>query len=277
MTITAVTEEHWISCRVYLNKRGCDYFALAARLRDLYKLEKLKNKEAAKKKNHKAATVKDIVKSEKKQVDGAHQEKSKQDESTELSQIGEVKESRASTNETSSSEQECSKCDKFRADNVKLLKDVESLTLENKILKENEKEFQNQINILENEKFVLNNNDFENQKAINSRREKITQLESAENKIDDLEKTLKSFVTSSILLDHICPKPINEILISDNVTNYDKVIIEDCDDKTDDEDDKKKIFLKLKEKFEETVLQSTERGECSKQKPFKKSVEQKKC
>ena len=71
-------------------------------------------------------------------------------------------------------------------------------------------------------------------------------------------------MTSSLKLDHICPKPINDnkkkIPISDNVTNYDEVIIEDCDDE---------IFLKLKEKFQETVLQSTEKGECSTQKPFK--------
>ncbi|XP_022042426.1 myb-like protein X [Helianthus annuus] len=67
-------------------------------------LEVLKNKQGAKKKNHKAATVKENVKSEKKHVDSAHQEKSKQDESIELYQDDEVKESSASTNETSSSE-----------------------------------------------------------------------------------------------------------------------------------------------------------------------------
>ncbi|MFS7953193.1 hypothetical protein Hanom_Chr07g00615681 [Helianthus anomalus] len=43
-------------------------------------------------------------------------------------------------NETSRSELACSKCDESNADNVKLLKDVESLTLDNKNLKENEKE-----------------------------------------------------------------------------------------------------------------------------------------
>ncbi|MFS8002439.1 hypothetical protein Hanom_Chr13g01202091 [Helianthus anomalus] len=149
------------------------------------KLEKLKNKQAAKRKHHEEANVKEIVKSEKKQVDSAHQEKSKQDESTEFSQNIEVKESRASTNETSSSEpvyskvkpekknqivekhvkeipafkiekkaddekmsEKCLKCDKYESDNVKLLKDVESLTLENEKLKENEKDFQNQIKVL---------------------------------------------------------------------------------------------------------------------------------
>ncbi|MFS7938565.1 hypothetical protein Hanom_Chr05g00441231 [Helianthus anomalus] len=50
-------------------------------------------------------------------------------------------------NETSSSEPVCSKCDKSREDNVKLLKEVESLTLENENLKENEKELQNKIKI----------------------------------------------------------------------------------------------------------------------------------
>ncbi|XP_035845294.1 kinesin-like protein KIF20B [Helianthus annuus] len=64
--------------------------------------------------------------SEKKHVDNAHQEKSKQDESTELSQNGEVKELSASTNETSSSESVCSDCEKSTFENVKLLRDVES-------------------------------------------------------------------------------------------------------------------------------------------------------
>ncbi|MFS8025077.1 hypothetical protein Hanom_Chr16g01470701 [Helianthus anomalus] len=64
-------------------------------------------------------------------------------------------------NETSNSEPVCSKCDESRADNVKLLKDVESLTLENKKLKENEKEFQNKITVLENEKLKIEK-DFEN-------------------------------------------------------------------------------------------------------------------
>ncbi|MFS7997914.1 hypothetical protein Hanom_Chr12g01147611 [Helianthus anomalus] len=92
-------------------------------------MEKIKERQAAKKKNHKAAIVKEKVKSEKKHVDNAHQEKSKQDESTELSQNGEVKESSASTNETSSSDPMCLKCDKSKSENVKLLKDVESLPL----------------------------------------------------------------------------------------------------------------------------------------------------
>ncbi|KAJ0808970.1 putative transcription factor interactor and regulator CCHC(Zn) family [Helianthus annuus] len=75
--------------------------------------------------------------------------------------------------------------------------------------------------------------------------------------------------------DHMCPKPINSVPISDNVTNYDKVIIEDCDERSDAENERKKTFLKLKEKFQETVPQSTEKGECSTQKPLKKNVEQK--
>ncbi|MFS7978269.1 hypothetical protein Hanom_Chr10g00913561 [Helianthus anomalus] len=126
------------------------------------KLEELKDKQAAKKKNHMAATVIENVNSEMKQVDNAHQEESKQNETTELSQNGEVKpeekvhgvkehvkeipafkiEKKADVEKMS---EKCSKCDKSGAHNVKLLKDVESLTLENKILKEKEKELQNQI------------------------------------------------------------------------------------------------------------------------------------
>ncbi|KAJ0477299.1 hypothetical protein HanHA300_Chr13g0486851 [Helianthus annuus] len=96
----------------------------------------------------------------------------------------------------------CSKCDELKADNVKLLKDVESLTLEVKNLKEKEKEFENkikssenedfwikfenknfkeketkfqsQIKVLENEKLVLEENKIENEKAINSHLDKIT-------------------------------------------------------------------------------------------------------
>ncbi|MFS7910985.1 hypothetical protein Hanom_Chr02g00112631 [Helianthus anomalus] len=151
------------------------------------KLEELKNKQA-KKKNHKTTIIKENVKFEKEQIVNAHQEKSKQDESTELSQNGEVKESSALPNKTSSSEpvyskvkpeekiqivekqvkeipafkiekkaddekmsEKCLKCDKFESNNVKLLKDVESLTMENKKLKENEKDFENKIKISEHE------------------------------------------------------------------------------------------------------------------------------
>ncbi|KAJ0927082.1 hypothetical protein HanRHA438_Chr04g0178651 [Helianthus annuus] len=67
-------------------------------------IEKLKNKLAAKKENQKAANVEEIIESEKNQVISAHQEKPKLDESTELSQNGEVKEQSSSTNETSGSE-----------------------------------------------------------------------------------------------------------------------------------------------------------------------------
>ncbi|MFS7951728.1 putative transcription factor interactor and regulator CCHC(Zn) family [Helianthus anomalus] len=113
---------------------------------------------------------------------------------------------------------------------------------------------------------------------INSHLQTIIRLEKeaecARKKIKELEEKLKSFVTSSALLDQHCPKPINYMPISDNVKNFDKVKVEDCDDKTDDENEKK-IFLKLKENFQETVLQSTEKGECSTQKPLKKKVEQK--
>ncbi|KAF5810421.1 hypothetical protein HanXRQr2_Chr04g0169201 [Helianthus annuus] len=67
-------------------------------------IEKLKNKLAVKKENQKAANVEEIIESEKNQVISAHQEKPKLDESTELSQNGEVKEQSSSTNETSGSE-----------------------------------------------------------------------------------------------------------------------------------------------------------------------------
>ncbi|KAJ0518516.1 hypothetical protein HanLR1_Chr11g0416091 [Helianthus annuus] len=198
-------------------------------------------------------------------------------------------------------------CVKLKSENVKLLNDLNSLTSENKILKEKEKDFeskrkssenedfwiklenknlkanetkfQEQLKVLENEKSVLENIKIENEKSIKSHLERISQLENkaenSKNKIDELEKKLKGFVTSSDSLNFPCPKPINSVPISDNVTNFDNVKVEYCDDKTDDENEKQKIFLKLKEKFQETVLQSTEKGECSTQKPLKKKVEQK--
>ena len=89
---------------------------------------------------------------------------------------------------------------------------------------------------------------------------------------------MKGFATSSEYLNIPCPKPINSVPISDDVTNFDNVKVEDCDEKSDDENEKiekQKLFLELKEKFKNTVLRSTEIGECSKQKPVKKIVEQK--
>ncbi|MFS8026478.1 putative transcription factor interactor and regulator CCHC(Zn) family [Helianthus anomalus] len=154
------------------------------------------------------------------------------------------------------------------------------IKLENKNLKENETRFQEQLKVLENEKSVLENFKIENEKSIKSYLERISQLENeAENsriKIDELETKLKGFVTSSDRLNFPCPKPINSVPISDKVTNFDKVKIEDCDGISDDEKEKKrKIFLDLQEKFKNTVLQSTEKGECSMQKPVKKNVKQK--
>ncbi|MFS7957397.1 hypothetical protein Hanom_Chr07g00665901 [Helianthus anomalus] len=142
-------------------------------------LEKLKNKQAAKIKNPEAANMEDSVKSEKKQVDSGYQETTEQDKATELSRNDEVKPDESVKMEKKQVEkipalmveknpddkqnkfqgedipafrieneaddkkmsETCSNCDKFGAYNVKLLKDVESLTLENKILKENEKKF----------------------------------------------------------------------------------------------------------------------------------------
>ncbi|MFS7911116.1 putative transcription factor interactor and regulator CCHC(Zn) family [Helianthus anomalus] len=170
------------------------------------------------------------------------------------------------------------------------------IKIENKNLKVNESKFQEQIKVLTNEKSVLENLKIANENSIKSHLERISQLEKeAENsriKIDELEKKLIGFVTSSDSLKFPCPKPINSVPISDNVTNFDKVKVEDCDEKTDDENEefysadesktesdaeikKKKNFLKLKEKLQKTVLQMTEKGECSKQKPLKKKVEQK--
>ncbi|KAJ0615857.1 putative transcription factor interactor and regulator CCHC(Zn) family [Helianthus annuus] len=122
----------------------------------------------------------------------------------------------------------------------------------------------------------------ENEKSIKSHLERISQLENeaenSRNKIDELEKKLIGFVTASDSLNFPSPKPINSVPISDDVTNFDNVKVEDCDEKSDDVNEKlekQKLFLKLKEKFQKTVLQSTEKGECSKQKPLKKKVEQK--
>ncbi|KAJ0532645.1 hypothetical protein HanIR_Chr09g0399261 [Helianthus annuus] len=156
------------------------------------------------------------------------------------------------------------------------------IKLENKNLKESETRFQEQLKVLKNEKSVLENLKTENEKSIKSYLERISQLENeAENsriKIDELETKLKGFVTSSDKLNFPCPKPINSVPISDKVTNFDKVKIEDCDEKSDDEkekEEKRKTFLKLNEMFKNTVLHSTEKGECSTQKPVKKNVEQK--
>ena len=85
-------------------------------------------------------------------------------------------------------------------------------------------------------------------------------------------------MTASDSLNFPCPKPINSVPISDDVTNFDNVKVEECDEKSDDENEKiekQKLFLKLKEKFQKTVLQSTEKGECSKKKPLKEKMEQK--
>ncbi|KAJ0577729.1 hypothetical protein HanIR_Chr05g0239331 [Helianthus annuus] len=179
-------------------------------------------------------------------------------------------------------------CKQLKSENVKLLSNLNSLTLENKVLKEKEKDFeskkkssenedfwiklenknlkanetkfQEQIKVLEYEKSVLENIKIEHEKTIKSHLERISQLENeAENsrtKIDELEKKLKGFVTSSEFLNHPCPKPINSVPISDNVTNFDKVKIEDCDEKSDDENEKiekKKLFLKLKENFRKLI------------------------
>ncbi|KAJ0484226.1 putative transcription factor interactor and regulator CCHC(Zn) family [Helianthus annuus] len=143
------------------------------------------------------------------------------------------------------------------------------IKLENKNLKANESKFQEQIKVLMNEKSVLENLKNDNEKTIKSHFGRISQLESeaedSRNKIDELEKKLIGFVTKSDSLNFPCPKPINSVPISDCVTNFDNVKVEDCGEKSDDK----------KEKFQKTVLQSTKKGECSKQKPLKKKAEQK--
>ena len=163
-------------------------------------------------------------------------------------------------------------CEKLKIENDKLLGKLNSLTSENKILKENVKIFeskqkssenedfwiklenknlkvnevklQEQINVLENEKSVLENLKNDNENSIKSHLERISQFEKeAENsrsKIDELEKKLIGFVTSSDSLKFPCLKPINSVPISDNVTNFDKVKVEDCDEKSDDENEKRK-------------------------------------
>ncbi|MFS7977583.1 hypothetical protein Hanom_Chr10g00905691 [Helianthus anomalus] len=198
-------------------------------------------------------------------------------------------------------------CERLKSENDKLLNDLNSLTSKNKILKEKEKDFeskrkssenenfwiklekknlkenetkfQEQLNVLKNEKIVLENIKIENEKSIKSHLERISQLENeavnSRNKIDELEKKLKGFVTSLDFLNIPCPKPISSVPISGKVINFDKVKIEDCDEISDDEKEKKrKIFLDLQDKFKNTILQSTEVCECSMQKPGKKIVKQ---
>ncbi|KAJ0842704.1 putative transcription factor interactor and regulator CCHC(Zn) family [Helianthus annuus] len=156
------------------------------------------------------------------------------------------------------------------------------IKLENKNLKANESKFQEQIKVLEDKTSVLENLKIENENSIKSHLERISHLEeeakNSRTKIDELEKKLISFAMKSDKLNIPCPKPINSVPISDNVTNFDSVKVEDCDETPDDENvkkEKEKLFVKLKEKFQKTVLQSTEEGECSKQKSLKKKAEQK--
>ncbi|MFS7986278.1 hypothetical protein Hanom_Chr11g01008421 [Helianthus anomalus] len=172
--------------------------------------------------------------------------------------------------------EKCLNCENLKSENAKLLRDLESLTFENKNLKNSEndlkiqikilenekvkieKDFQNQIKILEDVKDIFGKNNLEKQIAINSHLAKIIQLEkeaeSDRNKIAELENKLKGFVTSA---PYVCQEPINSVPISDHVTNFDNVKVEDCDEGAYDENEKRKIFLELKEKFKNTVLQST--------------------
>ena len=177
--------------------------------------------------------------------------------------------------------EKCLNCENLKSENAKLLRDLQSQTLENKNFKNSEndlkiqiknlenekvkieKDFQNQIKILEDEKDIFGKNNLEKQIAINSHLAKIIQLEkeaeSDRNKITELENKLKGFVTSA---PYVCPKPINSVPISDSVTNFDKVKIEDCDDKTDDENEKnekKKKFLKMKNQKLKNIFKNKSR------------------
>ncbi|KAJ0531882.1 hypothetical protein HanIR_Chr09g0390521 [Helianthus annuus] len=113
------------------------------------------------------------------------------------------------------------------------------IKLENKNLKANESKFQEQIKVLEVKTSVLENLKIENENSIKSHLERISHLEEeAKNsriKIDELEKKLISFAMKSDKLNIPCPKPINSVPISDNVTNFDSVKVEDCDETPDDE------------------------------------------
>ncbi|KAJ0546491.1 hypothetical protein HanIR_Chr08g0361611 [Helianthus annuus] len=153
--------------------------------------------------------------------------------------------------------EKCLNFENLKSKNAKLLRDLESLTLENKNFKNSEndlkiqiknlenekvkieKDFQSQIKILEDGRDVFSKNNIEKQKMINSHLQKIIQLEKegeqARKKINELENKLKGFVTSA---SYVCPEPINAVPISDDITNFDKVKIEDCDEKSDDENKK---------------------------------------
>ncbi|XP_022032094.1 vacuolar protein sorting-associated protein 13-like protein [Helianthus annuus] len=103
--------------------------------------ETLKNKQTAKKKNQKAVNVEENAKSEKEQVDNIHHEKTKQDETSELSLNGEYKpEEKVQAVEEQVEEipafkmerkadvekilEMCSNCEKSNSENVKLLREV---------------------------------------------------------------------------------------------------------------------------------------------------------
>ncbi|KAJ0899256.1 hypothetical protein HanRHA438_Chr08g0366421 [Helianthus annuus] len=132
------------------------------------------------------------------------------------------------------------------------------IKLENKNLKANETKFQEQIKVLNNDKSVHENLKNENENSIKSHLVRISQLENeaknSRNKIDKLEKKLIGFLTTSDSLNFPCPKPINSIPISDNVTNFDNVKVEDCDEKSDDVNEKiekTKIVFKIERKISE--------------------------
>ncbi|KAJ0599019.1 hypothetical protein HanIR_Chr03g0100111 [Helianthus annuus] len=110
-------------------------------------------------------------------------------------------------------------CEKLKAENDKLLDGLNSLTFENKKLKEKEKvfgekiknfeiekskiekDFQNQMKILEDGRNVFSKNNIEKQKVLNSHLQKIIKLEKegecAQVKIKKLEKELESKQKSS--------------------------------------------------------------------------------
>ncbi|XP_022014161.1 uncharacterized protein LOC110913647 [Helianthus annuus] len=97
------------------------------------KLEELKNKQAAKMKNHKSANVEEI------------NDEIKPEERVRVV-MKQVEEIPAFKNENEADDKKilgmCSNCEKSKSENVKLLRDVDILTLKIKYLKEKEKDFE---------------------------------------------------------------------------------------------------------------------------------------
>ncbi|KAJ0715632.1 hypothetical protein HanPI659440_Chr13g0503451 [Helianthus annuus] len=149
---------------------------------EFQKIKKLKSD--SREKNHEAATAEVKVKSE----------EIVQEVEEQVKEISAIKTEKKA--EAGMMSGKCLNCENLKSENAKLLRDLESLTLENKNFKnlENEKvkiekDFQDQIKILEDEKDIFGKNNLEKQITINSDLAKIIQLEkeaeSDRNKIAD--------------------------------------------------------------------------------------------